>query len=538
MDFDILIIGSGAGGGMTALRLCEQGFNVGLVERGPRFEPRKDYIMNHPDWEYRADPLDYARLNEQTIDRHYLTNVIHNNKRQSRSSLNYHRVHGVGGSTLHYQGEAHRFAEHCFQTKSEFGWGADWPINYQDLAPYYQQAEQLLGVAGELGNPFKPMREPFPTPAHALSAKSKIMATAATKAGFSLMPNTLALPSTSIDGRKPCQHSGGCNFGCVFQAKSSIDQAIIPKAEKTGNLSLLTETRVLSFNLDDQGEITSVNCIHDNGPMQLSAKRYVLAGGAIETPRLMLASSNQARANGLGNTHDQVGRYFMETVYSFITFTLNADINTYTGPPLDARVWDYNKPRDALTSGFVLGLSGYLTPNSGPSNHAIKTPGIGRAHLKSMQQTFGRKINVFGIAEQEPMANNRITLSTKKDKQNQAKVKVHCEYSQRDKHTLNVMLDKLRNWVSHAPNKGTTTVGDTLFRSAATHVGGTCRMGNNAATSVVDSYGKVHGQRNCYISDASVLVTQGAGDSPSLTIQALALRTADRISEELKTTAS
>jgi len=536
MDFDVLIVGSGSGGGMTALRLCEQGFKVGLIERGPRFDPRKDYVMNYPDWERRKDPLKQALREEQTIDRNYLTEVEHRGKKVRRSSLTYHRVHGVGGSTLHYQGEAHRFAEHSFNTKSQFGWSVDWPISYDDLAPYYAQAEKLLGVAGELGNPFKPEREAFPTPAHSLSAKSKIMADAATKAGFSLLPNTLALPSQAFGGRKPCQHSGGCNYGCVFQAKSSVDQAIIPLAESTSNLTVLAETRVLSLNIDENGEITSLNCQDASGLKSLSAIRYVLAAGAVETPRLMLASTHAKQSNGLGNQHDQVGRYFMETIYRLADFSLNNDIKTYTGPPLDARVWDFCKPQDKHTNGFVLGLAGYLAPNTGPINTAINTPGIGRAHLKQVQQNFGRKIYVFGIAEQEPVASNRLTLSSQSDNQGVARIKVHCKYSERDKHTLKIIKDKLTRWVKYAPSDGITSHSSTEFRSSATHVGGTCRMGNDPQHSVVDSYGKLHGQRNCYIADASVLPTQGAGDSPSLTIQALALRTAERIGEDLRST--
>lgn len=519
---------------MTALRLCEHGFKVGLIERGPRFDSRKDFILNYPDWDSRKDPLGDALTDEQTIDRHYLTKFNHNDKELRRSSLRYYRVHGVGGSTLHYQGEAHRFAEHAFDTYSQFGWGVDWPISYADLAPYYAQAETLLGVAGETGNPFKADREAFPTPAHSLSAKSQIMATAASKAGFSLLPNTLALPSRSIDGRKPCQHSGGCVLGCVFDAKSSVDQAIIPKAEKTNNLSLLTETRVLNLDLDDDGEIVAVKCVDANGKKRLTAKRYVLAGGAIETPRLMLASRNASNPNGLGNSHDQVGRYFMETVAGFVSFTLDSNVNTYTGPPLDARVWDFCRPLDAETSGFVLGLMGSLVRSTGPSQTAITTPGIGRAHLQDTIEKFGRAIHLFGVTEQQPVATNRLTLSTKKDHSGQAKIKVHCEYSQRDKHTLMAMQKKLRDWAAYAPSKGRISTSNTTFRSSATHVGGTCRMGNQPTHSVVDAYGKLHGQNNCYITDASVLPTQGAGDSPSLTIQALALRTADRISDNLK----
>ena len=534
VDFDVLVIGSGAGGGMAALRLCERGFKVGLVERGPRFDPKKDYILNYSDWELREDPLDDAKRHEQTIDRAYRTTFQAHGKQRSRSALNYHRVQGVGGSTLHYQGEAHRFAEHAFSTRTDFNYGVNWPFDYAELRPYYKQAEDLLGVAGEIGNPFKPARSAFPTPAHALSARSVALAKAAKKAGFSLLPNPLALPSKSTDGRLPCQHSGGCNYGCVFKAKSSIDQAIIPRAQATNNLHLLVATTVTKLELDKHGDIQSVSCISEGQPRSITAKRYVLAGGAVETPRLMLASKNATNPNGFANQFDQVGRYFMETVMASAQVRFASDMKTYAGPPLDARVWDFAKPIDAHTSGFVLGNAGYLSPLTGPYNHAVRKPGLGRAHKQLVRDTFGQRLTVFGIAEQEPQADNRIQLSAETDKHGLAKVTVHCDYSERDLHTLKVMRGKLEDWVNAADNMRISSSTNTHSNSSATHVGGTCRMGSNAADSVVNANGKVHGSNNTYITDASVLPTQGMGDSPSLTIQALALRTADKLADELQ----
>ncbi|RBP53502.1 choline dehydrogenase-like flavoprotein [Arenicella xantha] len=531
-QFDVLIIGSGAGGGMAALRLCEQGFKVGLIERGPRFNHKTDFVLNYPDWESRRNPLEHARQQEQTINYDYRSAAAAGE--QSRAPFHYHRVHGVGGSTLHYQGEAHRFAEHAFNIKTRFGYGLDWPIGYRDLASHYQQAETLLGVAGEVGNPHKPEREAFPTPAHPLSSRSRILAKSAQTVGFTVLPNTLALPSQSIDGRLPCQHSGGCNFGCVFGAKSSIDQAIIPRAEASGNLTLITNTRVTSLTLDQSGAITGINCLNDKTPSRLYAKRYVLAGGAVETPRLMLASTNQAAANGFANQHDQVGRYFMETVVASVQMQLSSDTELYRGPPLDSRVWDFYKPKDASISGFVLGSAGYLYPAIGPVNHALQTPGIGRAHKRQVRQTFGQKIILFGVTEQEPIADNRVFLSQQNDQAGIPKVNIQSRYTQRDKATISAMRDKLLAWGRATPNAKVQSISDSNVRSSATHVGGSCRMGHNPETSVVDAFGKVHGQSNCYVADASVLPTQGCGDSPSLTIQALALRTADRIVADLK----
>lgn len=538
-DFDVLIIGSGAGGGMAALRLCEQGFKVGLIERGPRFDPRKDYILNYSDWEFRRDPLDDARRYEQCIDLSYSSSYQHNGRQQQRRPLTYHRVHGVGGSTLHYQGEAHRFAEHSFSSRSQFGYGLDWPIGYAELAPYYQQAEQLLGVAGSADNPFKVARGDYPTPAHPLSPISQILAAGARQLGWSLLPNPLALPSRSVDGRLPCQHSGGCNYGCVFKAKSSVDQAVIPRAEQTGNLTLITDTQVSQLVLDERGDIQQVHCAKLNSDSQqiqtaqhttLSAKRYVLAAGGVETPRLMLAS-------GLGNHNDQVGRYFMETVIMMVRVDYQHDVRSYSGPPIDARIWDFCKPMDAQTSGFVLGSAGYLTPATGPYSHAVRQAGLGRAHKQQVRASFGKRLWLFGIAEQEARATNRITLSDATDPVGMRKVKVHCEYSPRDHHTLGVMHQKISQWANASGNMQVHSSQSSQRNSNATHVGGSCRMGDDPQHSVVDARGKLHGSSNTYIADASVLPTQGMGDSPSLTIQALALRSADFLAEDLKTAA-
>jgi choline dehydrogenase-like flavoprotein len=534
MDFDVLIIGSGAGGGVTALALCEQGFKVGLVERGPRFDPQKDYILNYPDWETRHDPLEQARINEQTINLDYRTKFEVDGQAHKRSGLVYHRVYGVGGSTLHYQGEAHRFGDHTFNNKTLYGWGVDWPINYADLAPYYTTVEGLLGVAGNPNNPFKPKREAFPTPAHALSPRSRILAESAKSIGMTALPNTLALPSVSLDGRLPCQHSGGCDYGCVFGAKSSVDQAIIPRAERTGNLSLLTETRALKLELNDAGEIESVLCANAGGVQQITARAFVLAGGAIETPRLMLSAFSDSSPNGYANNTDQVGRYFMETVVAFLFVELEADVQVYRGPPIDSRIWDFYKSKDKQTSGFVLGAAGYLYPGIGPTSKALKGTSIGRAHKQDMRNSFGNDLRLFAVTEQEPMAQNRVTLSEFSDDDQIPKVDVHSQYSKRDMHTIKVMQAQLSKWAIATPTKNIGRFGNTSYRSSATHVGGTCRMGVDPKLSVVDAFGKVHGQTNCYITDASVLPTQGAGDSPSLTIQALALRTAEKIAADLK----
>lgn len=249
-DYDAIVVGSGAGGGFAAMALAERGAKVLLLERGKRYDYKTDYPMNHPDWESRLQPLSsivdtfepdvtpkIAKADYDICSRSYGRDRRGIPAR--RGQFNYLRSIGVGGSTLHYQGEAHRFPPHAFKPRSLFGWGENWPISYEELAPYYEQVENILGVAGDPDNPFKAKRGVFPTPAHPLSTKSQLVEIGAKELGWSLLTNTLALPSRPVDGRMPCQHSGGCVQGCIFGAKSSVDQTAIVRGERTGNLSTL-----------------------------------------------------------------------------------------------------------------------------------------------------------------------------------------------------------------------------------------------------------------------------------------------------------
>jgi len=263
--FDAIVVGSGAGGGFAAMSLAEAGMRVLLLERGRRFDPRRDFPMNHPDWELRprafrdteAPPGDVSLVREEgaPLDPRYAHlrssslpgEVLKSGSR--RAPFRYDRVLGLGGTTLHYQGEAHRFPDHAFRPASLYGLGVDWPLSYADLAPYYDRVEHLLGVAGDPANPFKPPRGPFPTPAHRLSYASQRIATGAAKLGWSLLPNSLALPTRSTDGRPPCQRSGGCVHGCIFGAKSSVDLTAIRRAEGTGRLQVQTESRVFEIEM-------------------------------------------------------------------------------------------------------------------------------------------------------------------------------------------------------------------------------------------------------------------------------------------------
>jgi choline dehydrogenase-like flavoprotein len=546
-SFDAVVVGSGAGGGFAAMALAEAGMQVLLLERGRRFDPRQDFPMNHPDWELRPrafretetpngdatllleagsglDPR-YAHLGSSTLPEEP------QNRRTRRGPFRYYRVFGLGGTTLHYQGEAHRFPEHAFRPASLYGFGVDWPLSYADLVPHYDRAEQILGVAGDPANPFKPPRGPFPTPAHRLSYASQRIARGAAKLGWALLPNSLALPTQSTDGRPPCQRSGGCVQGCIFGAKSSVDQTAIRRGERTGRLRVQTDAQVLALEMAQEGRVDAVIYKRANGTYRVRARVIVLAAGAVETPRLLLANRSAAHPDGIGNRSGLVGRYLMETLHVALTVRFDERLDAYKGPPIDSRIWNFSRPgpRDGVRSGYALGVSGTAGGFHGPLSYALQTPGLGRAHKDAMRAQFGTVLTLFGIAEQEPRAGNRLTLAESKDPDGVPLVRVESSHSEADLLALEAMLTRVKELAGASGAVELLRQVTSYDVPEAPHVGGTCRMGADPRTSVVTSTGRSHDVPNLFITDASVLPGQGAGDSPSLTIQALALRTAEHI---------
>lgn len=539
---DIVVVGSGAGGGFAAMALAEAGVRVLLLERGRAFEPSRDFPSRKPDWEILpsafaetsgADPT-LAAQEGAPLDRrwHHLQTgrIPPGPPAARREPFRYQRVIGLGGTTLHYQGEAHRFGEHAFRSASLYGFGVDWPIDYAELAPYYQRAEQVLGVAGNPANPFKAPRGPYPTPAHRLSYASQRVQAGAARLGWALLPNSLALPTRSVDGRSPCQKSGMCVYGCAFGAKSSVDLTAIRRAMRTGRLTVLTAARATGLEMSADGRIAAVLYRRRGETQRATARAVVLALGAIETPRLLLAHRSSGHPQGLANGSGVVGRFLVETVYALVNARFDERLDGYKGPPIDARIWNFSRPpAGGARAGYVLGVSGTSGSFHGPVSYALRTPGIGRAHKQAMRARFGTIISVFGIAEQEPRAANRLTLADERDADGVPRVTVESTLSDADHAAIDEMLARVKSLATASGSAELLHQVTAYDEPMGHHVGGTCRMGRDRAASVVDPHGRAHEVRNLFIADASVLPGQGAGDSPSLTIQALALRTAERI---------
>jgi len=547
-EIDVCVIGAGAGGAIAAWALVRRGVRVLLLETGPRFTP-SEYATHAPDWEMRSSPMltvteDPKRASYEVANVEHLDPAFANllsssptsfasQPKHYRHPFHYSHALGIGGSTLHYQGEAHRFPAHAFRMYSERGVAADWPLSYEDLAPYYERIEQLLGVAGDPNNPFKPARGPYPYPAHVLSAASLRIAAGATRLGWQSLANPVAILPQARPNREACHYCNGCMRGCMVGAKGSVDVAVIPEAERTGRLRIVTGFQARALEHNPEGRITAV-VGHDAAGVEqrYEANAFILAAGAIETPRILLNSAGGVHPNGIGNDHDQVGRYLMEHLFVFRRYMFSESLDTYAGIPIDSRIWDFNGASEPVASpaGFVLGQSCGIF--EGPVGYALEgVEGFGAQHRAAMRKHFAAGIELLGFAEQLPRTENRIELGEHQDRFGVPLALVTTALDHTDLDVLSLTwkrLGELAEATGLAESVGQVTA---YNYSNAAHVGGTCRMGNDPQSSVVGPFGAVHRVPNLVIADASVLVTQGAGDSPSLTIQALALRSAEALLE-------
>ncbi|MCH7506929.1 MAG: GMC family oxidoreductase [Proteobacteria bacterium] len=541
----VVVIGSGAGGAAFAWALADAGVQVQILEAGPRYDPLKDYLLASNGWEQQGFPAKVPIAGRQTHaplqllenrwadlrSWNHLTG--HSLASDRRSFLAYNHVIGVGGTTLHFTGESHRMHPQAMQMQSRFDVAADWPFDYAELEPFYVEAERLIGVAGPSDPGVRTRSAPYPLPAHNLSYASQKLGKGCRKLGLSWTANPVASLSRAYDGRPPCNYCGNCTRGCPRLDKGTADLTFIAKALATGNCTITTGAYVLRLLAGSNDRVKSVVYGSTRRQHRVEADYFAVACGAVETPRLLLNSSPAGSSDGLANESGLVGRNFMETLFWTSAGLHPEPLGSHRGLPSDAICWDYNAP-DAIP-GVVGGCR--FSPSTaeadliGPINYARRVVGgWGRSHKTSMREQFGRMLAVGGIGEHLPDERSFIDLDpNEKDAFDLPKARIHSHLAATEIERLDFIAKTCRRILAAAGVKKVIEEYGSYDAFNATHVFGTCRMGTEAKTSVVDSSCRSHRWRNLLVTDASVFPSSGGGESPALTISAIALRAARKL---------
>ena len=443
---------------------------------------------------------------------------------------------GVGGSTNVYGAIWPRYRPSDFRKGDEHGLQPNWPIAYEDLAPFYEQADRLIGTSGLAGDPAMPPREQCPTGPLPFTKAAKRLSSGFDNLGWHWWPVEAAVVSENYDGRPGCNGCGICN-GCPRGSMSKFSHSVWPKAIK-GGTKLRPHARVLRIEKGRDGRATGAVFVDRNsGEAEFQAAKIVIvAANGVGTPRLLLASDN------LANSSDQVGRNLLHHTLVAMQMWVEEPIEShmgYVGSMISREFAETDVSR-----GFVNGFQfNCLTGTSSAGEAAAgwltdtKAP-WGRDHHSWFEKRFGHSIGVFAIGDDLPNPNNRITIDpTVRDDSGLPAAKLFYEPGENDRRMMNFQLDRL---VDIAKATGAfdyklTDYRDAqgVYRTPAWHMIGTCRMGADPETSVVNKWQQSWDVPNLFIVDGSVLATGGVVN-PTSTISALALRAATYIRDNFR----
>lgn len=549
-EADVVIVGAGAGGLAAAWRLTTQGVRVTVLEAGRQFDPPLDYPHTSDDFELRPFPYDavadeqgqprYGYGSSQDVEAQWNAYRSWNRAQgryvtgNARQFSQYAHVRGVGGSTLHFQGEAHRYHPDSLRLRSFSGVGVDWPIPYAELETYYDLAEAQIGVAAPTDNPWRPRTHAPVLPVHQLSYASTRLVPAFQAIGGTLLPNSLAILSRSYGGRPPCNYCNCCTNGCPIGDKGSADVTFLPAALATGRLNLRTNVQAVQIEIDGHGRAAAVVYREASGATQrLPARFIMLAGGAVETARLLLLSTSPLFPNGLSNGMGQVGEHLTESLFWMAVALMPERMEAHRGVPIDGTAWDFAVPSEQSTGyvgGFRLSTAHGAAGLLGPGAYAARlVAGFGLSHQREMAAVFGHGVALLALGDWLPNPRTRVDLDPSlKDAAGMPVARIASHLGDNERALLKHMAHTTRSVFAAA---GARIVEETsaLDLFATAHVLGTCRMGTDPAQSVADADGFSHEVANLAFADGSLIPSSGSGDSPMLTITAMALRTADRL---------
>jgi choline dehydrogenase-like flavoprotein len=538
-DYDVVVVGAGAAGGIVAAVLAEAGRRVLLLERGgdsPSAESGRDHLRNQRLSIYGhnagPDPADHPRVAMTSNGRSVLL--------RSYESGYQNNAACVGGGTRVYGGMAWRFMPQDFRMASTYGVPtgsslADWPIGYDDLEPFYEQAEWEIGVAGAAGaDAFAGARKkPYPLPPVESNPERVVLERGAAMLGLNTFPVPLLINTVPYNGRAACGRCGMCiGFACPTDGKNGTQNTMIPRALATGRCTLITGAMVQRIHTDERGNASGVSFFVGDELQTCTAQAVVCSAGAIESARLLLNSATSRHPRGLGNDFDQVGRHLQGHIYAGAFGVMPDVVFNGRGPGVSIATTRFNHHNPGIVGGGLL------------ANEFIKLPAIfvkwalppgqprwGLAAKQYVRENFRRTIHVQGPIQEIPNPEARVTIDPSvRDRWGIPVVRLAGTCHPESIQAADFLRHRAEEWLTASGAKSAWSFPPRMALSGGQHQAGTCRMGNDPRTSVTDSWGRVHGHENLFVMDGSIHVTNG-GFNPVLTIMALAFRNATKLAD-------
>ena len=501
-EVDIVIVGCGAGGGTLAQRLARAGWRVVAFDAGPFWDPETDWVSDERGSHslYWTDPRLISGANPVPM-----------------GSNNSGR--GVGGSMVHYAGYTPRFHPSDFATFTNDGVGADWPLSYDELRPYYQHIEQELPVAGQewpWGDPHD-----YPFQAQPVSGNGSVFINGCEQLGIPVRVGPVAIANGRFGNRPHCIYRGFCLQGCKVNAKASPLITHVPDALAHG-AEIRAQSHVSSVLVDEHsGRATGVTYFKDGVERRQRARVVAVAGYSIETPRLLLLSTSKLFKDGLCNDEGQVGRYVMVQGAPQTAGRFESEVRMYKGPPPEVSCEEFyeTNPAAPYRRGFSI-----QTVSPLPITYAehVIAQGHWGAALREYMRDYVHWSSLGALCELLPLLENGVTLAPDVDRHGLRVANFSYSMCDNDKRLMAAAQSKMEHILRAAGATETMTI------QRFAHLVGGCRMAASAKDGVVDTNQRTFAVPNLYIADGSVLPTQGSAN-PALTIMALAARLADHL---------
>ena len=529
-NYDVCVIGSGPAGGTMAKELCEGGAKVIMLEAGQEVDPP---YLSHK-WPYE---LPYRGLRGEKQALFYpkdISKVIY----RSSDQVGVDRIRVLGGRSLHWNAVTLRYAPQDFRGRSLEGLEENWPITYEEIAPYYDRVEKLIGVCGRNDH-----LEILPGGTHYLPpipwrCSEHILGRATRTMGIPLISVRKAVLTVPYDNRPPCHYCGHCMDGCDVSSVFTTPDCMLPKARATGNFTLRQNSIAREILVDQEGKARGVSIVDrlTKQEEEVRAKVIVVCCATVESARLLLNSRSPRHPNGLGNSNGVVGRYLHGHQVTGVEMYLKELEGT---PPTnqDGATDHVYIPRYSQLSGkadyaggwgIQVNFASYMFPSQ--AHHLHGYGAAFKAQVRKMQPGF-LQMAAFGKTVSAPA--NYVTVDpNQKDRYGIPIPVVHYRFVPNDyamwraqKQSMLEIASRMKGTVY--PDFGTGP------RGFASHAVGTIRMGKNPKTSVLNAYCQSRDVKNLFVTDGSTF-TATSEKNPTLTIMALSMRAADYIKRQRK----
>ncbi|MER5389323.1 GMC family oxidoreductase [Saccharopolyspora sp. NPDC002686] len=519
---DVVIVGAGLAGGITAAALTAAGLRVVCLEQGdwPDYDKAR---ADFPDYEVTADRYWARDPNSRRAEADYPVD-------DTASDISALMWNGVGGGTVLYSAKWHRMTPSDFRVRSHDGVADDWPLSYEDLEPYYVEAERQLGVSGLAGNPAYPAGEGPPNPPVPIRAAGRRMAKALNELGWHWWPGSNAISTRDYRMLSPCRQHGTCMSGCPERAKASTDITHWPAAVD-GGADLRTGARVTRV-LVRGDQATGVEYVDRDGALhKVDARAVIMCANGVGTPRTLLMSATSEHPDGLANSSGLLGKRLMMHPFGAVAGIFDEDLATQSGS-WGQQIQTMHFYESDPARGFVRGAKWGLQPTGGPLGLTRSYP-WGQSPepmwFESFHDTLKGRLGHAPmwsiVAEDLPDERNTVTLaSDRADSDGLPGAKLTYAVDENSKRLMDFHIARAVESFEVAGAKE-IIVGPHV-RASGWHLMGTAVMGDDPASSVTDRFGRTHDIPNLFIFDSSTWVTSG-GVNPAATQAALALWSSD-----------